>query len=220
MQGDPGLTFTAPRRCEHCQNYAPMRVSWTGKVADEEVDDEGFVGWYEYWDYTLLVCPACERPIITCEYSAAGYPAPETTTVFPTPDRVVRGLPRQIAQAYGSALKVKHDPNAYAVLIGRVLDLICKDRGAEGETLFKRLNHLSEKGEIPTKLVDVAHSLRHLRNIGAHADLGTLTAGEVPLLEDLCRAILEYVYSAPTLVHAAEERLRKLQPSPNVEKSE
>jgi Domain of unknown function (DUF4145) len=63
--------------------------------------------------------------------------------------------------------------------------------------LNKKLNDLAEKGEIPTKLVEVAHSLRKLRNFGAHASLGELTRDEIPILDDLCRAILEYVYNAP-----------------------
>jgi len=58
--------------------------------------------------------------------------------------------------------------------------------------------------------VDVAAGIRKLRNIGAHADLGELTEAELPVLDGLTRAILEYVYSAPLLAREAEERLAKL----------
>ena len=67
-----------------------------------------------------------------------------------------------------------------------------------------------ENGEIPAKLVDVAAGIRRLRNIGAHADLGELTEGELPVLDDLTRAILEYVYSAPLLAKEAEKRFARL----------
>jgi hypothetical protein len=40
--------------------------------------------------------------------------------------------------------------------------------------------------------------------------LGELTSAELPVLDDLTRAILEYVYSAPFLAREAEERLAKL----------
>ena len=73
---------------------------------------------------------------------------------------------------------------------------------------------LASKGEIPTKLIGVANSLRILRNIGAHATLGELTPGELPILENLCRAILEYVYTAPFLVEEAEKRVRLLKQAP------
>jgi hypothetical protein len=110
-----------------------------------------------------------------------------------------------------AALKVKPiDSNAFAVLLGRVLELLCIDRKAIGKTLDNKLSDLATKGEIPSKLVDVAHNLRKFRNIGAHADLGELTAKEVPILDDLCRATLEYVYTAPHLAQNAENAVKAL----------
>jgi hypothetical protein len=117
-------------------------------------------------------------------------------------------LPSKVAKAYEAAGRVKPvDPNAFAVLLGRVLEHVCEDRGAIGETLNERLGDLAQKGEIPRKLADMAHGLRNLRNVGAHATLGELTESEIPILDDLCRAILEYVYSAPALVARVQERL-------------
>jgi hypothetical protein len=69
---------------------------------------------------------------------------------------------------------------------------------------------LSERGEIPSKLVDVADKLRALRNVGAHAGLGELTPDDIPIVEDLCRAILDYIFTAPFLAQRAEESLSKL----------
>ena len=75
------------------------------------------------------------------------------------------------------------------------------------------MDDLSRKGEIPEKLVKVADNLRHLRNVGAHADLGELTQSDEPVLSSLFNAILEYVYSAPYLVQKAEDQLKKLKES-------
>lgn len=72
------------------------------------------------------------------------------------------------------------------------------------------MKSLADKGVIPSGLVNVAAGIRKLRNIGAHGDLGELTEAEVPVLDDLTRAILEYVYSAPQLAREAEERFAKL----------
>lgn len=55
----------------------------------------------------------------------------------------------------------------------------------------------------------MAHGLRILRNVGAHADLGDSPA-EIPVLDALCSAVLEYVYSAPLLIDSVEKRLVKL----------
>jgi hypothetical protein len=102
------------------------------------------------------------------------------------------------------------DANAYAVLMGRLLDMICKDRNAQGDTLDEKLKDLSSKGEIPEKLVGVVVGIRKLRNIGAHADLGELTSADIPILDDLSKAILEYVYSAPHFAQAAEDRFKSV----------
>jgi len=102
------------------------------------------------------------------------------------------------------------DPNAYGVLLGRVLDILCEDRRANGDTLYKKLEDLGNKGEIPKPLVEMAHSLRQLRNVGAHASLGELTGKEIPFLDNLCRAILEYVYEAPDLIQKAKQRLDEI----------
>lgn len=89
----------------------------------------------------------------------------------------------------------------------------CIDKNAEGESLFDKIKYLADEGIIPAPLKDLAHNLRMLRNIGAHADLGELTPKEVPVLESLCKAILEYVYTAPALIEAAKERVEQLKNS-------
>ena len=67
-------------------------------------------------------------------------------------------------------------------------------------------------------MVHVAAGIRKLRNVGAHANLGEITEAELPVLDDLTRAILEYVYSAPLLATEAEERLASLKSKTGAEK--
>ena len=76
--------------------------------------------------------------------------------------------------------------------------------------MTERLKTLSERGEIPDKLVEMAVKLQEMRHVGAHAWVGELTAEEIPILDSLSKAILEYVYSAPHLVEQADTRLTKL----------
>ncbi|TFG78112.1 MAG: DUF4145 domain-containing protein [Thermodesulfobacteriales bacterium] len=135
----------------------------------------------------------------------------EYTNLYPKDEECPRGLPSKIESGYQAAQRVRNiDANAYAVLLGRVLDLVCDDRNATGDTLDKRLKSLSKRGEIPEKLIDVSSGLRKLRNIGAHADLGELSSDVLPVLDGLTRAILEYVYFAPLLIEETEKRLDKL----------
>jgi hypothetical protein len=135
----------------------------------------------------------------------------EYVVLYPVGEKALRGLPLKIEEGYAAARKVRNiSANAYGVLLGRVLDSVCEDRQAIGDTLDQKLKSLADKGDIPEKLVKVAAGMRKLRNIGAHADLGELTEAELPVLDDLTRAILEYVYAAPLLATEAEERFTRL----------
>ena len=118
------------------------------------------------------------------------------------------GLPEKILTAYKATEKVKSiDVNAYAILMRRLLELVCLDRGATIGTLASMLKELADKNEIPEKLVKVAQGLKDFGNIGAHAGSGELTEKEIPIVNALCSAILEYVYSAPHLATIAENKL-------------
>jgi Domain of unknown function (DUF4145) len=200
--------------CNHCGNHAPMEIGAeyyrsTKSICDNDpyeipdyVPEEGF-------RYHLLLCLACKE-VTLWEYFDAEYLDEyiNPKTLYPSTKSRLFGLPTKIQQAYEIAFKVRViDVNAYAVIIGRILEMICEDQNAIGKDLYSRLDDLATKGKIPTKLVGVAHSLRKLRNLGAHASLGDLTRDEIPILDDLCRAILEYVYNAPFLVEQAEHQL-------------
>lgn len=203
--------------CRHCNNKAPMNIVATHHLDTTPVIDESaYPEPYDYdeegYDYELLSCQVCKKVTLLETYNPPYGKDCITKTLYPSATLRLSGLPSPIQQAYELALKVRViEPNAYAVLIGRILEMICQDRKAVGKDLFKQLNDLATKGEIPTKLVGVAHSLRLLRNVGAHASIGELTSEEIPLLDDLCKAILEYVYIAPYLAEQAENRYKILQ---------
>ena len=202
--------------CRHCSNKAPMDIRGSYHLDTTPVIDESDPPrLYDYdqegYDYELLSCQICKKVTLLETYIPPYGYDDITKILYPSATLRLSGLPSQIQQAYELALKVRViEPNAYAVLIGRILEMICEDRKAVGKNLYEQLSDLAAKGEIPTKLVGVAHSLRQLRNLGAHASLGELTSEEIPLLDDLCKAILEYVYIAPSLAEKAEARFNTL----------
>jgi hypothetical protein len=59
--------------------------------------------------------------------------------------------------------------------------------------LLDQLKFLAQAGVIPQQLIDIADGLRNFGNIGAHAGGVQLSENEVPVIDALCRAILEYV---------------------------
>jgi hypothetical protein len=210
--------FTAPKVCAHCGNLAPMRIVAEYDEVDTVCDEETKIFWKEGPCFELLKCPACNEIELRTYYFI-----PETPrafkTLYPNASRIPLGLPTKIEKEYQAALKVRGiSANAYGVLMGRILELVCEDRNAAGNSLFNKLSDLANKNEIPSKLVMVADKLRIFRNVGAHASLGELTDQEAPILESLARAILEYVYSAPSLAESAKnayEALKKRQKKKN-----
>lgn len=212
---DEKKRFTASMKCGHCHNTAPMEiVADCSTVREYPTDDQSDGSWDEGSVYETCKCPACNNMTFrSCDWHSGRMDESdiEYKVLYPLGEKVLRGLPRKIDAAYKAAHKVRNiDANAYGVLLGRVLDFVCEDRSASGKTLDEKLKSLAENKEIPSKLVDVAAGIRKLRNIGAHANLGELTVAELPVLDDLTSAILEYVYSAPFLAREAEERYAKL----------
>lgn len=207
--------FSEKRKCEHCGNTAPMEEVATYNDIETVVDESGCQFCYAEGDiYQVIKCPACSKVVLRSRsyFEASGEPdVGEWEVLYPSLTGAPAGMPPAIAKAFEAARRVRGiDANAYGVLIGRLLDMITADRKAEGDTLAKKLEDLAKKGEIPARLAEVASGLRRLRNVGAHANLGELTEEDVPLLDDLAQAILEYVYSAPQLVQRAEKRLKAL----------
>lgn len=209
--------FSRKIQCRHCLNYAPMAVvaefnRVSGKV---EAHPDHFENVSEC--YELLQCPACNDVTLQAYEWCDSYMDSEDDVTFGIlyPNKEVNdiplGLPDKINKALTAAQKVKSiDANAFGVLMRRTLEMVCIDRKAKGRNLADQLQDLAQKNEIPEKLVTVAKNIKNLGNIGAHAALGDLTKEEIPILNALSNAILEYVYTAPYLADLAEKRVDQL----------
>lgn len=206
--------FSSPLTCAYCRNKAPMLIAAEYSRIQTHGHEQSMMTWDEGYFWETLECPACDQILFRKGYwheYRSDDSGPKYTILYPTGSELIRGLPENLSKAYAAAQKIKAiDSNAFAVLLGRVLDLVCIDKGAVGDSLFKRLEDIADKGVMPHQLAELAHALRHLRNIGAHADLGELTTAEIPILEDLSKAILEYVYSAPALVKQVQLKIDSL----------
>lgn len=197
--------FCEETQCGHCGHYTPLEVIGSFSAPGETHDRKPY--------YDLRFCPACHRPSLaeTWPDNDGKLDVQNYAILYPQRRTGPTGLPEAISRAYDAATKVKAiDVNAYGVLVGRLLEMVCTDRKASGSTLDEQLRDLASRQEVPDKLVNVARRLRQLRNIGAHASLGNLTSRELPILESMTNAILEYVYSAPFMVKEAETQLAQL----------
>lgn len=197
--------------CGHCSNISHMKI--IGSVNDTHIHNDPEYG--PVVDsgtiYSVLECPACKKVnIVTYGWHDEIESEDEIDyeILFPKESSLPIGLPDNVASTLKAAEKIKTiDVNAYAILLRRLLELVCLDRKAKGATLALMLKDLAGKNEIPDKLVKVATGLKDFGNIGAHAGSGELSAKEIPIVKALTLAILEYIYSAPHLATLAETKL-------------
>ena len=187
------MNYSKTITCGHCSNISKMEI--IGSVGDLEDDidpEDGPIGQYGTY-YDILRCPACKKTNIVSYGWHDGMESDNEIYyefLYPIDKTVPIGLPPSILSTYKAAEKVKTiDVNAYAILMRRLLELVCIDRKAVGKTLTLMLQDLASKGEIPDKLVDVASGLRNFGNIGAHAGSGDLSENEIPIVKALTKAI-------------------------------
>ncbi|MBU0629555.1 MAG: DUF4145 domain-containing protein [Candidatus Margulisbacteria bacterium] len=205
--------YSKRMKCPYCNRNVPMEIVARYNQIETISDDDMRMQYEEGYYYELLLCASCNDVILQSKYyfEPWGEEQELPKILFPSEEKPVLGLPETVKKSYEAALKIrKIDTNAFAILLGRVLEVVCKDRNAEGVSLHAKLQYLADNGEMPKQLVKMAHSLRQLRNIGAHPDLGELSDKEIPFLDGLCKAILEYIYSAPKLLEVAQARLNEI----------
>lgn len=218
-------------QCGHCSNEAPMFIICEGKLThyfspgqksniDEYEDYEE--GYRLRWQ--ILICSSCEEmnlfqqsSLSLDDYEYTDFQGTERwresiilEQLYPSRKRF-QNLPNSVEKSYKIALRLLPiEPVAFAVFAGRTLEFLCRDREAKGKTLEKMLNDLAGRGEIPSILAEMAQSLRFFRNIGAHASEIKISKNDALVLRDLCDAILEYVYEAPSMLQKVQERIEEL----------
>jgi hypothetical protein len=119
-------------QCGKCDKKKEQQIvaQYTDTVIYED-EDEGFYSEALY-KVRISLCPSCEAINLSFEDEDG-----EIVRLYPESPKELEGLPEKIAKAYRAARAVKIvDANAFAVLLGRVLELVCLDRGAQGDSLY------------------------------------------------------------------------------------
>lgn len=203
-----------PYRCLFCGNTAQMRYAGSYSKVKKTFPEEG-VELLEFFD--LLECPVCHNPTLRSYHWMEPCGSAEDlvfTQLYPKKGNIPEGLPENIGKAYLAAEQVRPiDANAYGVLIGRLIELIAKDKGSRKKKLSTALLDMKEKGHIPESVYNLSKNLTALRNVGGHAWLGTLTDDEVPILSELAEAVLFHVYVIPCLVFRASNAVDEIRKS-------
>ena len=208
--------------CFHCGNTGLLKpIGKTGwKNGDIYEDNLGNVISYlliEHEDWFVFECPVCNKPVIISEYifDAAENGPYEMKIEYPTIALSPDGVPKEIYSAFESAVKTKGIDHSICLLsLRRVLEMICKDKGAVGYNLEKKIDDLIEKKIFPTMIEDACWIIRQLGNDAAHADKIPVYTYDVEQVIGYVATIIDYLYSLP---HRVEKMKKKIEERKNDE---
>ena len=162
--------------CRHCGNKTKLDIM--GKYT-EYGDPEYDYGWVRDW--LLLKCCACGKVSLGSIYSGEDTRTwnPDDPdeyeeiyiTSFPVETYQGTNVPDKVNNAFSSALKAHYVDNIVCLMaLRRTLEIICKDKGATGNTLEKKIIDLSQKNIFPQVINEASDVLRILGNEAAHGD--------------------------------------------------
>lgn len=213
--------------CSNCEMETTFRfehefleLAPASATEDEPISSRRPIVAYKYRIWRIYLCLTCISPTLEWEdqYLTPGQVNQRTSrtrgaqVLYPPIKAQLEHIPGSIEKQYRSAQKyVQRDPNACAVYIGRALDKICQHEKADGKRLIDKLDSLISKKNLPQQLGIMAHQIRQIRNLGAHADENDdeVTEADTPVMLDFLEAILEYLYIAPAKIAGVQARLKK-----------
>ena len=155
-------------RCPHCL----YRGSWEA-AAQEAVDNQS-LGKRLHFD--LLRCRECRLLSLVMWSSARRNAAMHGVEMFPPslrePVKAPSTWPQQVGRPWEQAHKALDTESwdAAAAMGGKALEAAARELGAKAGTLAKMIDELGTVGVLPRAMIEWAHEIRLLRNVGAHAD--------------------------------------------------
>jgi hypothetical protein len=172
--------------------------------------------------YYVVSCDTCHGILVYLDFGER-YEAEhfeDSDLVWPKKKTLHESAPKDIQRIYEEAALIQWaSPAAFAVQIRRGLEAICLDRKVEQRNLRPALSELAKKGEIPPVLAEYTDVLRLLGNIGAHWTGQQVHPLQTPAIDDFFRAVIEYIYVAPSKLKEFKDRLAQFGKYYNADKS-
>lgn len=198
--------------CPHCGNDTIHEILYSITTTDKAYstnNPEDFI----FFDisYYLTMCKTCLNISLfyDTEDDENQGELNDAYICYPKQKNLGNEIPESIMQNYREAIKIKNiSSTAFAVMIRRGLEFLCKENSAKGQTLKKQLEDLGAKGIIPSTLAEMGNTLRFLGNIGAHATKYKIDRSEVQAMDDFFIAMLEYVYVGPAKLARLKESIK------------
>jgi hypothetical protein len=199
-------------KCYFCGNETLMNL------VGEYRDDWGNEDFSGYSIYRMFACPVCHKVTLHEEYWEEGmfrYDNRGNMEEYATeeilyPFNTLKGnnLPAEVKEAFESALKTKNINSAVcSMALRRTLEIICAEKGAEGQDLWQKIEDLSKKGVLPPELKHASTITRKYGNIGAHDIKVSIPSHELDNIIEFVQYIIDYLYILPHKLKRAEKRL-------------
>lgn len=189
--------------CFHCGNTGLLLIEnkiqkkTGGPIYDEAAEVVDYEP-KEVYQWFTLFCPVCYKVTLLECFSAEYQNYTESKVLYPQSAMDTNGVPDNVKTAFESALKVKNIDTAICSLaLRRVLEAICKDKGAEGNNLEKMIENMIERGILPEMYDDACWIIRQLGNSAAHADKKVFSMHQVDQTIEFVQNIINYLYTLP-----------------------
>jgi hypothetical protein len=191
-------------RCGHCgregtlENKGDVTLSATTQTVQngnfrDEISIQQLVG--------VTRCSGCGGLTLSEYRWIDGYddPGDPPTPRILYPDQGgVADLPAEVADRYRALLDLRHEPDAFAVRAGRLLEAVCADQAiSRGLSQRKQLDSLVAEADVPEELVKQAHLVYTYRNYGGHIKEFEVEAEDVRLILGFVDALLDFLYRGP-----------------------
>ena len=191
--------------CYHCGNTGLLKVEHCcserfGEPVWDEFGNEMDFELVEDFKWSMLSCPVCHMITLREEYTNDCYHGsePDISTLYPVTKINYEGVPESIKSSFESAMKVKSINTQICLLALRmVLEAICKDKGAKGNTLEQMIKDMIANKVLPEMFDDACWVIRQLGNSAAHADKRVYNAHQVDQTIGFMKDIINYLYTLP-----------------------
>lgn len=196
--------------CVNCGNKATHGIVYSHEsTIDVPVGEKPTDIFKMPFFYTMTECETCEGIMMFCY--PEDYTLKDGKLLYPQYNELHdSSIPKVTRRIYADASRIKKiSPNASSVMIRKALESICKDKGAEGATLGRKLEDLSKKKILPSTLIETGHILREIGNIGAHADEQDVKEDELDTMDDFFKFMVDYIYVTPAKLEMIKKRIKE-----------
>lgn len=197
--------------CYHCGNTGQLKILY-----ENESEWGGGQDFFEKINWILLKCPVCGMLTLREDYTNESMidsrenQIYEKRIVYPKTKYDFKYAPKSIQRAFESAVKVaKIDPAICLLSLRRTLEMICKDKYAQGKTLELKIRDLVQKNILPATLDDSSWLVRNMGNDAAHADAIRYTEYEVEQIIEFVEQIITYLYELPERITILKKTRQK-----------